>query len=479
MSSKKTINELVSAHQSTGKSYPRPRDICDECKGAIVLKWGTKVTKAYWSHLSGSKCNIKNPGESAAHRLAKKLIVKKLSEGYLFMFDRHCNKCNINIREEMPKNSITFIEEYYLSSQEGKIIFDVAGLSQSNEIVFGIEVYWTHKTIGRAEYLRNGVPWYEIKADEIINKLDVIDSNKTIIFTDQRLFNGCGIGNCIFEVKTLPPLEVKPPPIPEVKPPPILEVKPPPILEVKPPPILEVKPSPIPEVKPPLVPEVKSISLPENDEFIPIPAEMEPIDTFLDKLKTKMPYYRPAFIIKAYANESRKLVEIAIKGKYKADILIPEGWHQDYDENDYTPQQLKQFNEIWKLIIKYKLCIRCGGRSSIISYKKPFCVCCFMGILENDENYSEIAKEEEWIEDDRKMRLRKALFWIKDVPGNWSYGMPCSFCKKDYSDERDEHQEYWDPGCNFVKIDLWWFGDKKCFCTICLEIELRKRGLVQ
>lgn len=157
----------------------KSRDICDYCKGEIVLRLGTKKVKPYWAHVYIGKCSLKNLKQSIMLKNVRKLILNKLNEGCVFIFEKMCNKCNKTIKTKMPNNSVKFLEEYV---EDNKVIFDIVGLSSLNNVTFGIN-------IGKFKIGKNDIPWFEITIDEIINKLD--NNDKSITFLDQRLHQGC------------------------------------------------------------------------------------------------------------------------------------------------------------------------------------------------------------------------------------------------------------------------------------------------
>lgn len=55
--------------------YPRPTDICDGCKGVIILNWGEKI-KPHWKH-----------------KLCKELLIRFLLGGGILKFYTKCHKC--------------------------------------------------------------------------------------------------------------------------------------------------------------------------------------------------------------------------------------------------------------------------------------------------------------------------------------------------------------------------------------------------
>lgn len=81
---KSTIDEIINEHELSHRLYPRPRSICEECKGDIVLRWGP-LKRPHWEHMTKSNCSTSSPGESATHKLAKEYLINFLTNsGYIY-----------------------------------------------------------------------------------------------------------------------------------------------------------------------------------------------------------------------------------------------------------------------------------------------------------------------------------------------------------------------------------------------------------
>jgi hypothetical protein len=168
-------SKLARDHEESGRLYPRPRSICDDCKGDIVLKWG-KEKRPHWAHLPNFLISCKKAnGESNDHKLAKELLVLYLSGGGKCNFTHSCNDSILQI----PKTAIKFEQEVTFKDSR----FDVAGLNEHGEAVLDIEVLFTHKTSNVKD--RNTIFWVEVKACDIIEKLDKSVTPSSITLTDE------------------------------------------------------------------------------------------------------------------------------------------------------------------------------------------------------------------------------------------------------------------------------------------------------
>lgn len=173
---------------------------------------------------------------------------------------------------------------------------------------------------------------------------------------------------------------------------------------------------------------------------------------------------------KAYACEARRIMDEAVKGNYVLDSYVWNeiGWEESLDVLEPT-------KELWNAFVRSGCCIRCANPRDEIRIKKPYCKTCYCKTC-----YEESEKERRT--STRKNELRRALSWLNDIPGKWNYGVPCFYCKRTYIGDDEEYNErfkqFWAPGSNFVNGYVWWFGDKKCCCTVCLDTQLRTRGII-
>jgi hypothetical protein len=189
--------EIITAHEAKGRLYPRPRGKCEECKEEIVLCWGEK-TKPYWRHLKKStSCNNKSLGESVTHKLAKEYLVNFLNKGGTIQFQNKCNKCKREFETNLIGGRLKFQAEIAHTSSDDKIcVFDVAGLNSKDQIIFGIEVYYKHKTDNSSE-ARKYIEWFEVTAEDVLDTLDDDKVGKSIILNNCRVINQCENYYCI------------------------------------------------------------------------------------------------------------------------------------------------------------------------------------------------------------------------------------------------------------------------------------------
>ena len=161
-------NELEIKHKALGLTYPRPQITCPECQGKLVLRCGEK-NRPHFAHKvkQSVKCHI---GESFEHHMGKKLLCDYLNTGgkVILTSGRILPSC-INWREEVTC---------------GQFRFDIAGFNEQKVVSFDIEVFWKH----RAENAQSRtVEWAEVKAEEILVKLLLVDElPDCITLTDLR-----------------------------------------------------------------------------------------------------------------------------------------------------------------------------------------------------------------------------------------------------------------------------------------------------
>jgi len=170
---KKTNNEIIKNVIENGRLYPRPSDKCDICNEDIILCWGNIVT-SYWRHLINTHHDHSPNTESFNHKFAKNILTKYLNNKNRCSFIHICDDTIINI----PKNVIIFqLEVPYNNCR-----FDIGGFDKDNNLIFGIEIYYTHKTTNTKS--RNDIEWVEIKANDVIDNLDRENISNDIIITD-------------------------------------------------------------------------------------------------------------------------------------------------------------------------------------------------------------------------------------------------------------------------------------------------------
>ena len=179
---KKTNDEIIKNVIENGRLYPRPKDKCDICNDEIVLCWGN-IRLPYWRHLTNTHIDHSPNCESFNHKFAKNILINYLNDNN--------NKCNFihtcnNIIINIPNGAIIFKPEIKYKN----CIFDIGGFDENNKLVFGIEIYHTHKTENIKT--RNDIDWVEVKAYDVINVLDRENVNNTIQIKDYSEKKCCG-----------------------------------------------------------------------------------------------------------------------------------------------------------------------------------------------------------------------------------------------------------------------------------------------
>jgi hypothetical protein len=382
----KELLKIKTAHEAAGLTYPRPTKICDSCNEDLVLCWGNEIS-LYVRHKSDKSCE-KTATESFLHKWAKELLVTSLNRGDSISFVTNCSRCMSEVLTLIPdEKELEFKEEVsYISPTGERSIFDVAGLDSEGKVIFGIEVFYKHRTTRITA--REGIPWVEVRAENVITTL--VNS----VGSDFKL------------------------------------------------------------------PSIRNISSCRDKYCIP-----------LEDLAFKLNY---AFLNRKYACEARRLVDIAIRGSYVADTV---GYNStNWSEDD--PPYMRQGPEIWAAFLRRKCCLRCGGKDDNVAFGRSYCLSCYKEIRRIEDNYE---KEEDRIlvSDDIKRQLRVAFSWLNQVPGGWGIGSPCYFCGRNYMnfEENERYEHLWDPGSNYVDGRVWWFGDKKCCCTVCLDEQVKLRNI--
>ena len=360
------------------RTTPRPRCICEDCKAPLVLKWGDK-RRMHWSHI-GDKglCTNSSPGETETHRLAKTMLVKFLNRGGMILFLNECEQCANETILKMPECATMFEEEFksYNNDVNQKCVFDVAALTKDNTLCFGIEIWNTHKTTNVEP--RNNVPWFEIKAVDVLYLLDRVNLVTEITLTNYRRqprCNRCNLQFCLTRVE------------------------------------MAVK---------------------------------------LGYLLTYDPYSCTA----------RRLLDEAIRGKYKTVVneWNVEGWQLGYGE--------KPSRELWQSFISKNRCMKCQKNHNV-TFKKPFCLTCYKTVAFKNKNQNE-NQNYIYTSVERQNELRNQFSWLSKVPGNWRYGSPCFKCGYKYIKENEKLENFKDQR-SIVYGYVWWFGDKKCCCDVCLD----------
>lgn len=191
---------------------------------------------------------------------------------------------------------------------------------------------------------------------------------------------------------------------------------------------------------------------------------------FLETLAKILCY---AEVEKHYSCEARRLVDIAIRGSYLVDNICYnlDGWMQG-DSIQWKPKRI-----IWKAFLKRKCCLRCGKKDNQLHTKRVYCIKCYT-MIKKEENDG-IKDKRISVCDEVKKKLRIAFRWLDNVPGGCVLGMPCHFCGRTYfgNYESDDYKQLWEPRSNYVSGNVWWFGDEKRCCTVCLHEQVKIKGI--
>lgn len=153
-------------------SYPRPTFPCPECSGELILCRGEKRA-AYLRHKHREGFLRKCGGEAIEHLVAKELLKEYLNcddHAKTVTFRKTCshNACQLspNLQDIHFECEVRLVGDNNAKTS----IFDVAGLC-SRDLVFGIEILHTHKTREDVPQMRDGYPWVEVSAEEVLSQL--------------------------------------------------------------------------------------------------------------------------------------------------------------------------------------------------------------------------------------------------------------------------------------------------------------------
>lgn len=153
---------------------------CPDCDKDVILRKGNvRVHHFAHAHIyTDDKCKYyNNPGESQIHKDAKNALKLILETFNIIILSRNCNKCKdiININIEKQNDNFIVQKEYSFNFNDSKKIADIAYL-ENDTIKYIFEVCYKHKTdsYGRPE------PWFEINAEDFLNKINTSDYNDNI-----------------------------------------------------------------------------------------------------------------------------------------------------------------------------------------------------------------------------------------------------------------------------------------------------------
>ncbi len=180
-----------------------------------------------------------------------------------------------------------------------------------------------------------------------------------------------------------------------------------------------------------------------------------------------------------YENECRKIIDMAISGKYKKEERIWNNNCRNYSDISITNYEGGRY---WDILKRNEKCIRCSKKNEI-QYKRPYCRDCYNHLF-RDGNNSDITYKH--CLSNKKKQLRSKLGCFMDSLDNYNGGYICSICKRDWLNRKlnDEFKNYWKIGTNHVDCKVWWYGKygkngkhKSC-CTVCLEANFKEFDLM-
>lgn len=440
------------------KQYPRPRVRCQECNENMILCWGETITTPYLRHESTSQ-NCTSNSVSEFHKMSQELLTKFLNTGGTVIFTKKCGCCE----DIIVKPNLVYFKEYQYKYKDKTCIYDIIGtefienlnpyfdpklnpflnpklnsnlnpilnlkpnpLDSRRKPVLGIEIFYTH----RAEkmFIRDNIKWVEVDADDIFLKLNNRTDN--IISLDDILCNKTRDEKDIEDI---------------------------------------------------LNPECKKTDPPrqcQNCRKMNIPFDRPLYCNFCYKCyniecSAKFNY----FTLNDFAYELGYLEKTDIF-KTIAQLIISMISHGYYHMHKYSwdiyanLKKIKYSPGLWYNFVQRKKCLKCKNIQNT-NYKDPFCIKCDKLLRYSNTDY---LSEKITLSKENRDFFIENLKWLNDIPGNWVLGTPCYFCKDKYMDSTND-KKYWEPFTKSVKGFVEWNNDKKCCCTMCLEKELKNKGL--
>ena len=297
---------------------------CTKCNELVHPSRPTKK-RWYFSHYPGTKCNgddeVEITGESDLHKFAKFILYEKIKQGMpLTIIGASCNTpiCN----RKLDSHNVIYDEasgdivEIEYTIDDARHVADVA-IVNNGIVKYIFEILNTNKTLSRP------APWFEIKATEIMNKKD---ETCIMILTDVKYYL---CGSCPQRFNTT---------------------------EI----VIDA-------------PQCRKINI---DSVIKLAPEIDDDKLYITirDIAKELGYISISY---PYACESRRLIDMAMTGKYKIET---EHWYVTFDKDD---KDKKRINILWEDFISRKKCMRCE-RTHITSWGKPFCKSCFIQTKEEE-----------------------------------------------------------------------------------------------
>lgn len=162
------INDKTNIYVYPKIANKKDNYVCVECKNKVILCKGD-IIKPYFRHHILDKCYYyEKPNESQVHKDAKLALQQLFNDSKNVTIIVKCNCCNERTKVNIQSDEIKL--EYRFTYNDKLKIADVAYLT-NNEIKYIVEILNTHKT---GENTRPE-PWYELKADNIIDTINKSD----------------------------------------------------------------------------------------------------------------------------------------------------------------------------------------------------------------------------------------------------------------------------------------------------------------
>ena len=193
------LNILTGTYQSPIFADKKYEYMCPDpsCNEKVFLKKGEKNIP-HFCHKKNTNCKRYDTAatESELHKEAKHILRDLLSRDYNVFFEKKCKGClnssceTTSLRQCNKLNENEKIhEEYNFTFDDRNLTADLAKVSHQDdisEIEELYEIYNTHRTQekDRPSYIR----WYEVKAEEVCNKVTQIKEDKKIILKCNRVW---------------------------------------------------------------------------------------------------------------------------------------------------------------------------------------------------------------------------------------------------------------------------------------------------
>lgn len=151
--------------------------VCPECCEHPVFV-NDSIKPGYFRHFSSTECDrYDNPGESKIHKEGKEIMKYILEQTEIpIKIERKCLICKIFMEYDIEKDigKYNVYEEYRFKYNGEDLCADVALINNNpDSIKYIFEIYYTHRT---SEEKRPD-PWFEIKAEDLIN---IMNSDESI-----------------------------------------------------------------------------------------------------------------------------------------------------------------------------------------------------------------------------------------------------------------------------------------------------------